>query len=502
MKASIFKPSTQQVDFFQWILTERGSCVLEAVAGSGKTTTLVEALKIMDGSIFFGAYNKKIADEIQLKAGNKVGLVVNTFHAAGNRAWKKIAPKAQLDGNKCRNLYRAEFSGNPDYFKFESPVLALVSYAKQAAIGAINSAADVSLWYFLVDHFNVDCLGEDEIVVEAAQRILAKSVENDMKIIDFDDMIYCPLVHHVKIDQYDWVLIDEAQDTNASRRALALLMLKRGGRLIAVGDRHQAIYGFTGADADALDLIANAVNAVQMPLTVTYRCPKAVVVEARKYVSHITAHESAIEGTVSHLKGDIVLSAKVGDAILCRFNAPIIELVYRFIAEGIPAKVEGREIGASMKTLVKRYKAKSYSVLVDRLDGYAEREGVKLRIKERESQAVAIQDKVNCIKVIIDRVQKIDPKNANPVDRVCQEIDTIFENDVNAKCVLLSTIHKSKGREWKNVYWLQTGASKWARMDWEKEQEQNLNYVAVTRAQEHLILCPASGVNLEAEGEK
>jgi superfamily I DNA/RNA helicase len=485
----MFQPSPQQADFFNWILTGKGSCVLEAVAGSGKTTTLIEALKIMEGSIFFGAYNKKIAEEIKSKAPSKAGLVISTIHAAGLAAWKKVAPKCQIDGYKCRAIYRANFKGN-DFYELEGAILSLVSYAKQAAIGAVCSAADESVWYELVNHFNIDCLDKDEVVVKTAQKMLELSTQKDVDVVDFDDMIFSPLFHKVTAQQYDWVLIDEAQDTNASRRALSLLMLKRGGRLVAVGDRHQAIYGFTGADSDALDLIGAAVSAVQMPLTVTYRCPKSVVLEARKYVSHITAHESAIEGTVSQFNGDLVNVVKPGDAILCRFNAPIVELVYRFIANGVAAKVEGREVGNAMKTLARRYKSKTYSVLVERVEAFATREAAKLRIKEMESMAVAVEDKVRCLKVIIARAQKIDPKTSDPVARVCDEIDSIFADGVDTKCVLLSTIHKSKGREWKNVYFLQTGPAKWARMEWELAQEQNLLYVAVTRSQENLFLVP------------
>jgi superfamily I DNA/RNA helicase len=486
-----FKPSPQQQALFNWILTGKGSCVLEAVAGSGKTTTLIEALKLMEGTIFFGAYNKLIAEEIKTRAGNKEGLNASTFHAAGLNAWKKIARNCKIDANKCRTIYRNNYA-DPEYFKLETPVLNLVSYAKQAAVGAVCSAADDSVWYNLINHFNIDCLNRDEEVVDVAKKILGLSVAEDTKIIDFDDMIYCPLVHKVKATEYDWVLIDEAQDTNASRRALALLMLKRGGRLIAVGDRKQMIYGFTGCDSDSMDQIKESVNAIELPLTVTYRCPKAVVKEAQKYVSHITAHESAPEGTVTTLVGEVTKSAKPGDAILCRFNAPLIEMVYTFIADGIPAKVEGREIGSSMKTLLRRYKSKTFSVLIDRLNDYRDRETAKLRIKEKESQAVAIEDKVNCLKVIIARVEKLDPKNSDPVARTCDEIDAIFSDNVDAKCVILSTIHKSKGREFTNVYWLQSGPSKWARMDWEKETEINLCYVAVTRAKENLILVPMS----------
>lgn len=486
----VFSPSKQQSDFFSWITEGSGSCVLEAVAGSGKTTTLIEALKLMKGTIFFGAYNKKIAEEIKARAPDMAGLTVSTMHAAGFKAWRRVAPKVTVDNNKCRSIFRDACTRNPSYVPFEGAVLSLVSYAKQAAVGVTCSVSDNAVWLDLIDHFDVETIDSDRLVIALAKKTLAKSIEADTKVIDFDDMIYAPLVHKVRPFEHDWVLIDEAQDTNAARRALALLMLKRGGRLVAVGDRHQAIYGFTGADADALDLIGNAVSAKQLPLTVTYRCPKNVVKYAQQFVNHIQAHESAADGVVRNLPETetLVGNAKPGDAILCRFNAPVIQAAYAFIAAGIPAKVEGREIGSGLKALARRWKVTSYHALSDKLDAYRERETSKFRAKEQESRAAAIEDKVECLKVLITRVQAIDPKPANAIDRLCTEIDTIFGDNVGVECVLLSTIHKSKGREWKRVFWMQTGASKWARKDWEMEQENNLCYVATTRAIEELVL--------------
>lgn len=488
-----FSPSEQQAAFFSWIKDGSGSCVLEAVAGAGKTTTLVEALKLMSGSIFFGAYNKKIADEIAARAPKRDGLYISTMHAAGFKAWRRMAPNVKVESNKCRDLFRDACIRYPHYAPYEGAVLSLVSYAKQAAVGVTSSVNDRNVWLNLIDHFDVETGGEENMVISLAKALLKKSIETDHQLIDFDDMIYAPLVHMVRAYEHDWVLIDEAQDTNAARRALALLMLKRGGRLVAVGDRHQAIYGFTGADADALDLIGKAVSAVQMPLTVTYRCPKAVVAHAKTYVSHIEAHETAPEGVVRNLAETekLVEVAKPGDAILCRFNAPVIQAAYAFIAAGVPAKVEGREIGAGLKTLAKRWKSKSFTALLDNLEKFKEREVAKFRAKEQESRAAAVEDKVECLKVLIARVMKIDPKPNNVVDRICVEIDSIFGDNVGKECVLLSTIHKSKGREWKKVFWLQTGPSKWARKDWELEQEKNLCYVATTRAIEELILCQA-----------
>jgi superfamily I DNA/RNA helicase len=392
----------------------------------------------------------------------------------------------------------------PEYAGFEGPVLQLVSLAKQAAVGISKPAAERSTWQALIDHFDIECMDEatdtdnTDLIIRLARKTLERSIERDMEVVDFDDMIYAPLVHNVRMFEHDWVLIDEAQDTNESRRLLALRMLKRGGRLVAVGDRHQAIYGFTGADSDSLDLIARAVNAKQLPLTTTFRCPKSVVSFAQQWVNHIQAAETAPEGVVSHaVSADLATVAIPGDAILCRFNAPLIKYVYKFIAAGIPAKVEGREIGNGLKQLARRWKAKTLAAMVDKLDVFVERETAKYRAKEQESKAAAVEDKVNCLKVIIDRVFKLDPTCKDPVGRVCQEIDSIFTEDGNQKVVLFSSIHKSKGREWHKVVWLQTGPSGWARMAWEQEQEANLCYVAATRAKHELVL-----VDISADGKE
>jgi DNA helicase II / ATP-dependent DNA helicase PcrA len=501
MTAAPFKPSPQQAAFYSWIKTGTGSAIVRAVAGAGKTTTLIVGLELMEGLIFFGAYNKEIANEIQRRAPQKPGLTISTMHAAGFRAWGGACrEKLKVDGNKCRDIYRDACSRHPGYVPFEGAVLALVSYAKQAALGVLKPLGDNAAWLDLIDHFNIDTLEEDALVIKLAKKVMQKSYELDTSIVDYDDMIYAPLVHKVRLPSYDWVLIDEAQDTNASRRALALGMLKRGGRLVAVGDEHQAIYGFTGADADALNLIQVAVNAIELPLTVTYRCPKAVVRVAHQYVNHIEAHESAPEGQVEELTAQAFMGkVKPGDAVLCRFNAPNIRLAFALIAAGVPARVEGRDIGAGLKKLARRWKSPTFDALMSNLDAYEEREVAKYRAKEQESRAAAVEDTVNCLKVVIGRAIQTE-SNLSPVEQVCAEVDKIFgTEDSKTPVVLLSSIHKSKGREWHNVFWLQAGPSKWARKQWELDQEVNLNYVACTRAQSYLGLVEMPPENLKKE---
>jgi superfamily I DNA/RNA helicase len=503
-----FVPSPQQSTLFTWVTDGAGSCVLEAVAGSGKTTTLIKALELMFGSIFFGAYNKKIAEEIKSRAPSKDGLNVATMHAAGFAAWRKVTNRVNLDGDKVRNIFRAAVFRNMQYAPFQGPVVQLVSLAKQAGVGidgfpAIESR---STWQDLIDHFDIETFDEasdvdnSEIIIKLARKTLEASIQQNLELIDFDDMIYAPLYHNCSIDKYDWVLVDEAQDTNATRRELALRMMKPNGRMIAVGDRHQAIYGFTGADSDALDLIATAVDAKQLPLTVTYRCPKAVVAYAQQWVSHIQAADTAPEGIVRHAPLDTLhTEVQVGDAILCRFNAPLVTNVYKLIAKGVPAKIEGREIGNGLKTLANKWKVKSIDTLIARLDKYEEREVAKYEAKEQLVKVVAIKDKVGCLRIIIDRVIAVDPHTKTPAARICTEVDAIFGDNGDAPVVLLSSIHKSKGREWKKVVWLQAKPNGRARLDWQIVQENNLNYVAATRAMHELVLVDITDENKEAK---
>lgn len=489
--------SPQQAAFYNWVRTGSGSCVLVAVAGAGKTSTIINSLSMMSGDVFFGAYNKAIAEELKARvpSSSAANIDVSTMHAVGFRFWRRVAPRVTIDQDKCRKIFRAASDVHTHYKQLESPVLKLVSLAKQAGLGVLKSANN-GAFAGLVDHHDIECpefvidgqvrRNGTDLVIGLAKKTLARSTETDHDVIDYDDMIFAPLFHNAKVWEHDWVLIDEAQDTNATRRALALRMLKRGGRLVAVGDPHQAIYGFTGADSDALNLIRDAVGAVEMPLTTTFRCPTSVVQVAQQWVAHIHAAATAPAGLV--IKGELdKLSdlVKPGDAVLCRFTAPLITNVYALIAKGIPAKVEGREIGAGLKALATRWKTESLTTLQTYLDTLLETESAKLRAKEKESKAVALEDKVRCLGVLIRRAKEKDPKASVPA--LLAEIDGLFGDQVR-DCVVFSTIHKAKGREWNRVVWIQTGPSPWARKEWERQQEANLCYVAVTRSKNELVL--------------
>lgn len=495
-------PSVQQQAVYDWVNRGRGSAIVEAVAGAGKTTTLLNACSLMSGSVAFAAYNRKIADEIRTKlegAGVGKNVRANTFHGFGFGSWRKMAPAVKLDEKKVANIM-VEQKVDEVLVGF---VPKLVSLAKNHGVGFLTPFDDLNAWWHLVRHYDLDqelpegtlaLDGEDvvEMGIAAAKNVLRASTQMDRDIIDFDDMLYAPLFHNARVWQNDWVLVDEAQDTNPTRRAYAKKMLRPGGRAIFVGDPHQAIYGFTGADSDSLDIIQREFTCTRLPLTVTYRCPKKVVEHARMWVNHITAHESAPEGSVE-LMMDVDLPKVYSTldkhtAILCRNTKPLVSLAFTLIRNRIPCHVEGKDIGRGLMALAKRWKVRKVRDLLVKLDEYLARETEKFLAQGQEQKAASLADKVDTLKVIIDTLTE-----EATLTELKKVIDSLFGDTQEGQTpdnLTLSTVHKSKGREWKVVYLLGRNRympSPFARQEWQMVQEENLCYVAVTRAQERLV---------------
>lgn len=255
----------------------------------------------------------------------------------------------------------------------------------------------------------------------------------------------------------------------------------------------QAIYGFTGADSNAVEIISNEFNCAQLPLTVTYRCPKNVVKASQAYVSHITAHESAKDGEVVSVTreafADDYKALTAADAILCRKTAPLVKEAYTLIRKGVACKVEGRDIGRGLNELVTKWKISSVEKFLEKLGDWEEKTAAKFLEKKKEMAASALHDKCDTVRVLCE--------GCRTIKEVSDKINSLFgDSDDEVKYnkvpkLTLSTVHKAKGREWNNVYVLgfdEYMPSPMAKQDWEREQEKNLIYVAFTRAMNKLTL--------------
>jgi ATP-dependent exoDNAse (exonuclease V) beta subunit len=157
----------------------------------------------------------------------------------------------------------------------------------------------------LVERFEIDfdeasADGGVEQGITMAREVL--TLNNSMlDMIDFDDMLYFAYIMNAPLMKYTHVFIDEAQDTNLIQRRLLARLLRHTSRLIAVGDPSQAIYGFRGADSEAMNNIAEEFNCARFPLSISYRCPRKVIELAQRIVPTIEARDNAPDGTVKKL---------------------------------------------------------------------------------------------------------------------------------------------------------------------------------------------------------
>lgn len=466
--------SQYQSKIFEFAEHGEGNGIVIAVAGSGKTTTIVEATKRVKGSCIFLAFNKSIAEELKAR-----GVNARTFHSLTFGVVKNHLG-GQMDADKIRNLIRKNFHDN-DVRLYGAFMSRMVGLARQAGVGCLLPDK-VSTWIEISAYHDIEPEAEEADLghgFELCSQLLELS--NQSKDFDFDDMLYIPVRDKLSLPKFDFIFVDEAQDTNAIQRELLKKLFKRTTRMIAVGDPAQAIYGFRGADNDSLHRIGREFNAVTMPLSISYRCGQQIVKYAHQWVSHIEAAPGAHEGELfDHgSKWDTSLF-KAEDLVLCRTTRPILALAFRLIRDRIPAYVMGREIGQGLKSLIRKMRADTMNQLITKLEQWRARETEKAMAAENESKIEAINDKVDCILLLTEGCETIQELE------VC--IDSLFSDKVGA--VKLSTIHKSKGLEASRVFWLNRSAcpSRWARQDWQKQQEENLCYVATTRAIHELHL--------------
>ena len=489
----------EQLAFKNAVANETYSILLEAVAGSGKTTSLLDAVSVTgDKTVCICAYNKAIATEIETKL-KKAGYdwkkaKASTVHAIGFGAYRKAFPDVIVDNNKLYQMIdvaSVDFPNVNDETK--TIVKQLVSLAKQSGIGFLHGISSRVQYQDLIEHF--DLINSDDIdeetVIDMSIKVL-KLNNNTPNVIDFDDMVYMPLVKGCRFFQFDIVMVDEAQDINATRRAIIKAIVKPRGRVIFVGDRNQAIYGFTGADSNSLDIIKKEFNTVPMPLTVCFRCDKNIISFAQKWNPIIQPFEGKEDGIVRKTDFQSFLSETLSpnDAMICRNTKPLVETAFLLLRKGVAVKVEGRDIGEGLKKLAMRFKVVTTEALRNKLDSWKDKEIAKFTAKGKENKAQEIEDKYETLLVIIDRCNAMGKKL---VSDVIFEIDNLFEDTegMAKKVFTLMSGHRSKGREFPKVYVLnmdKTIPSKYARQQWQLQQEYNLAYVIATRAEKELVL--------------
>jgi DNA helicase II / ATP-dependent DNA helicase PcrA len=475
--------STYQLAVFENVANGTGHTVLDAVAGSGKTTTIEEAVKHVPAGkrTLFVAFNKSIATELSKRihggtphaevtgTGKAVGVEVSTLHSYGLKCVSAALGRLRIDQYRVDNFCQAMHGNDPKTFEMRRDLAKIVSLAK-GALASSEEEVDA-----LIDAFGADSVNGNRVqFVKDVVKLLEQCTGTQDGCLDFDDMIWLPVVLDLPQRKFDRVFVDETQDLNAAQIEMVLRAVKADGRILAVGDPRQAIYRFRGADENAFSNVQERLSATSLPLSVCYRCCKAVIREAQELVPRIEAAPDAEEGEVlSTTYAFMKKNAQAGDFILSRANAPLISLCMAFLKEGRRANIQGRDVGASLKAFVKKSKAQSVEALRDYVSAWRDKECMRLAAKRRDTQAV--EDRAACIMALSD--------GAATVADVVESIESLFADKDEKAIITLSSTHKAKGLERDRVWVLR---STYLRRD--EPEERNLLYVAITRARKTLVL--------------
>lgn len=486
-----FIPSKYQQDIFDFIQHGNGNSVINALAGSGKTSTIVNAVKLIPSTCnaLFIAFNKEIVKELEKKLAGVKNVQVKTLHSLGLLMIRRnLGTNIEIDEYKYRTFIKKNIKqlSSADFDKMTTKLMQQYTdnVIQLCDLGRYNLAQCEK------DLLQVSARHDIPIIDDECNAVLnvMKWGRENTTSIDFTDMVWLP--YELTLNpiglQYDYIFIDECQDLNAAQRELFLRCFRRGTRFIAVGDKKQAIYSFAGADAESFAKLQNLPNTTTLPLPISYRCPKKVVNLVNQFVDTMECREGAPDGEIVHNVS--IKDIHDGDMVLCRTKMPLIKLYMRYLRMGVKSYVRGQDIGLNLLRMVDKTEqivlnvslqkdgvfARLYDDLFEERNRLMIKRGMDLEDATLSNQIMNKYDSIKALEILAEGLTSARDLH----DR----IENVFAESADGVC--LSTIHKAKGLEANNVYILckTLMPSRLATQDWEKEQEQNLMYVAYTRA--------------------
>lgn len=496
-KTTEYVHSQYQIDIFDFVTHGHGNAVIEASAGSGKTYALVKCVDLIDedNSILLTAFNKDIVTELKKRTKGKTNVSAMTMHSLGlnmlrsnfkgdNLTLDEFKYKAFINSNlKSLSSINTYSLSKGDYHRYVDNIQKYVDFGRYYLLDTAKGMD------FIEERYGIETVADEK---EVAAMVINWGME-DLNTIDYTDMVFLPNALGCKPYGllFDWLLVDEAQDLSVAQRETLLKCRKLNTRMMAFGDKNQTIYSFASADPESFDELKALPNTISLPLSITYRCADSIVENAQKIVP-------TIEKNNDHRKGEIIANCQLsdvkdGDMILCRNNAPLMQVYMEYLRSGKKAFIRGKEIGLNLKNMVKKTKMEELNVKLNR-------DGVFVQLYDRMFDAInELITKCNItysdaldsfyISNMYDMIRALEilSEGTNNADVLIERISDVF-SDKKKDGISLSTIHKAKGLEADNVYIVCNSLmpSPKAKKKWEIEQEKNLMYVAYTRPKNKL----------------
>lgn len=284
-----------------------GPSLVIAGAGSGKTRVLTYKIAyllqqgVKPWNIMALTFTNKAAREMKERIGKLVGqdlaqhLYMGTFHSIFSRILRAEAQHIGFNNNftiydetDSRSLIKTivkDLKLDEKVYKPAS-VHSRISMAKNNLMSAENYARDKEL-YQADQRAKMPRVGE--IFITYVQRC------QQANAMDFDDLLtltFKLFQEHEDIrkkyaDRFDFLLVDEYQDTNHAQMRIVMQLCKEKERVCAVGDDSQSIYSFRGANIDnILSFQSRFKEAKLFKLEQNYRSTQSIVEAANSLIKH------------------------------------------------------------------------------------------------------------------------------------------------------------------------------------------------------------------------
>jgi superfamily I DNA/RNA helicase len=419
--------------------------VLDACAGSGKTTTARQMCEAIDGEKLYLVYNSAAAQDA--KKSFPKGVRVSTTSAL---AWHKYPEYQERMNPRARRVKAKDtalLAGLTQPVQLGGNVAINPVTVASWALETIQKFCYSSATKITEKHtpailaFGLEPLQEDLLrseIVDWARKIWVDCRKLGSKHRFTYDYAFKLLVMSPPDLGYDAVIIDEAQDSNYA--TLHLLKAQINSQLIAIGDPAQQLYGWRGASD-----IMGEFDGDRLTLSQSFRFGERIAEEADKWLAHTQ--------TNIRVRGNPAMDSRVvdwpmdrTDAVLCRNNATVMGRAIDFLDQNKKVAIVGgtealRNLAFAARDLMngKRTSYAELSAFSDwgELMAFTEEPG--------GGDLKALVQLVNQYKVngILDACNRLVPEN--PGEAKYQR-RTFVQPDV-----VISTAHKSKGREWLNV---------------------------------------------------
>lgn len=542
-----FKPSTYQQDILDFFLNNpQSNMLVNALAGSGKSTTACMLSEHSKTSDLYIAFNASVVEEFKKKIKNPKTKVMTMHSLAYSIMLYNVEQESKDSGEKPKGFgsQRSKRTVSLDNFKphkildeeitkrygryieFAKRVFLKDNYINlynlcRLTLTDMSSNKDVSR--LIDDHVLFLYYGDEGYSAPDISEITSTLKILDTKsrqqfetqgVIDFTDMLWITF-NKLKYDNWEvpyWALYtniycDEVQDFSNIQLNFLKFIKRTKGRYVFIGDFHQAIYNFAGANAQAFNQIPKMFAPVKtFDLPICYRCAKSHLSRVnREYGIPILPCDDAPMGFVKTIdKSKISEYAKAGDMVISRKNKWIAEVVLDLARNGTPIFIEDKEMVGAIKRQILSSKCTSVGTLKKFLQKVISNYNKKLfeivsknaregGHEEEHLEAVAeANSKIDNTSFLLEILEGYLENHASSdsVSKFSNFIDKLLNTTPSPNCVRLCSIHKAKGLEATNVFVLNEAKINYDFRNSKEQniQEKNLSYIATTRAKEGLYL--------------